>query len=76
MTNNNVPCASPHTPPQVLGEETKGEAIITTGVGQHQMFAAQWYPYSEPRRWITSGGIWGGEGGGRGGRLAPLTATS
>nr|QKY14827.1 acetolactate synthase, small subunit (ALS) [Polytomella parva] len=42
---------------EVLGEETKGEAIITTGVGQHQMFAAQWYPYKEPRRWISSGGL-------------------
>lgn len=43
--------------PQVLGEETQGEAIITTGVGQHQMWAAQWYPYKEPRRWISSGGL-------------------
>ncbi|EFJ51706.1 hypothetical protein VOLCADRAFT_73117 [Volvox carteri f. nagariensis] len=42
---------------QVLGEETKGEVIITTGVGQHQMWAAQWYPYKEPRRWISSGGL-------------------
>ncbi|KAG2486261.1 hypothetical protein HYH03_015085 [Edaphochlamys debaryana] len=42
---------------EVLGEETKGEVIITTGVGQHQMWAAQWYPYSEPRRWISSGGL-------------------
>eukprot|EP00775_Hariotina_reticulata_P003113 gene3113-3390_t len=42
---------------QVLHEETKGEAIITTGVGQHQMFAAQWYPLPEPRRWATSGGL-------------------
>eukprot|EP00877_Chromochloris_zofingiensis_P001540 jgi/Chrzof1/11387/Cz05g34270.t1 len=42
---------------QVLDEETKGEAIITTGVGQHQMFAAQWYTYTEPRRWVTSGGL-------------------
>ncbi|GIL77942.1 hypothetical protein Vretimale_6526 [Volvox reticuliferus] len=42
---------------QVLGEETKGEVIITTGVGQHQMWAAQWYPYTEPRRWISSGGL-------------------
>jgi acetolactate synthase-1/2/3 large subunit len=42
---------------QVLHEETKGEAIITTGVGQHQMFAAQWYPFNEPRRWVTSGGL-------------------
>lgn len=42
---------------QVLGEETKGEAIISTGVGQHQMWGAQWHPYTEPRRWISSGGL-------------------
>lgn len=42
---------------QVLGEETNGEAIISTGVGQHQMWAAQWYPYKEPRQWISSGGL-------------------
>jgi acetolactate synthase-1/2/3 large subunit len=42
---------------EVLYEESKGEAIITTGVGQHQMFAAQWYPLCEPRRWVTSGGL-------------------
>eukprot|EP00879_Flechtneria_rotunda_P010504 GHRR01010981.1.p1 GENE.GHRR01010981.1~~GHRR01010981.1.p1 ORF type:complete len:614 (+),score=177.29 GHRR01010981.1:610-2451(+) len=42
---------------QVVYEETNGEAIITTGVGQHQMFAAQWYPLPEPRRWATSGGL-------------------
>jgi acetolactate synthase-1/2/3 large subunit len=42
---------------EVLCEETNGEAIITTGVGQHQMFAAQWYKFREPRRWVTSGGL-------------------
>ena len=42
---------------QTLCEETKGEAIITTGVGQHQMWAAQWYKYNEPRRWASSGGL-------------------
>lgn len=42
---------------RVLHEETNGEAIITTGVGQHQMWAAQYYPFSEPRRWATSGGL-------------------
>jgi len=42
---------------QQLGVETNGEAIITTGVGQHQMWAAQWYPYREPRSWVTSGGL-------------------
>ena len=42
---------------KTLCEETKGEAIITTGVGQHQMWAAQWYNYNEPRRWASSGGL-------------------
>ena len=42
---------------EVLYEETKGEAIITTGVGQHQMWAAQFYKFREPRRWVTSGGL-------------------
>lgn len=42
---------------QVLHEETKGDAIVTTGVGQHQMWAAQYYKFDEPRRWATSGGL-------------------
>jgi acetolactate synthase-1/2/3 large subunit len=33
------------------------DAIITTGVGQHQMFAAQYFPFNTPRHWITSGGL-------------------
>jgi hypothetical protein len=41
----------------VLHEETNGEALITTGVGQHQMWAAQWYKLKEPRQWATSGGL-------------------
>jgi acetolactate synthase-1/2/3 large subunit len=36
---------------------TKGEAIVTTGVGQHQMWAAQHYKFAAPRRWVTSGGL-------------------
>ncbi len=44
-------------PQQMLWEETKGEAIVTTGVGQHQMWAAQYYKFDEPRRWVTSGGL-------------------
>src|ERR1700682_446145 len=36
---------------------TKGEAIITTGVGQHQMWAMQWYWCNKPRRFLTSGGL-------------------
>ncbi len=37
--------------------QTKGEAIITTEVGQHQMWAAQYYKYKEPRMLLTSGGL-------------------
>lgn len=36
---------------------TKGEAVITTDVGQHQMWAAQYYRYSAPRTFLTSGGL-------------------
>ncbi len=36
---------------------TKGEAVITTDVGQHQMWAAQYYKYSKPRTLLTSGGL-------------------
>ena len=37
--------------------QTKGDAIITTEVGQHQMWAAQFYRYSKPRTFLTSGGL-------------------
>lgn len=37
--------------------QTKGEAIISTEVGQHQMWAAQYYKYTEPRTFLTSGGL-------------------
>lgn len=40
-----------------LYEVTKGQAIVTSDVGQHQMWAAQYYPFDEPRRWINSGGL-------------------
>ncbi|MDD5583426.1 MAG: biosynthetic-type acetolactate synthase large subunit [Candidatus Omnitrophica bacterium] len=40
-----------------LYEITKGDAIITTEVGQHQMWAAQWYKYLTPRTFISSGGL-------------------
>jgi acetolactate synthase-1/2/3 large subunit len=40
-----------------LWEVTKGEAFITSDVGQHQMFAAQYYGFDKPRRWINSGGL-------------------
>ncbi|MEQ1487865.1 MAG: acetolactate synthase 3 catalytic subunit [Methylotenera sp.] len=42
---------------QKLHEVTKGEAFVTSDVGQHQMWAAQYYKFNEPRRWINSGGL-------------------
>ncbi|KAL4375777.1 hypothetical protein GQ457_02G041130 [Hibiscus cannabinus] len=42
---------------QLLDELTDGNAIISTGVGQHQMWAAQFYKYKKPRQWLTSGGL-------------------
>jgi acetolactate synthase-1/2/3 large subunit len=42
---------------QKLYEVTGGEAFITSDVGQHQMFAAQFYKFDKPRRWINSGGL-------------------
>ncbi len=42
---------------KMLCEMTKGEAIITTGVGQHQMWAAQFYNFTEPRTLVTSAGL-------------------
>lgn len=40
-----------------LSELTEGEAIIATGVGQHQMWAAQYYGFRRPRNWVTSGSM-------------------
>jgi acetolactate synthase I/II/III large subunit len=40
-----------------LWEITKGDAFVTSDVGQHQMFAAQYYRFDKPRRWINSGGL-------------------
>ena len=42
---------------QELYRVTNGDAYITSDVGQHQMFAAQYYRFTEPRRWINSGGL-------------------
>ena len=40
-----------------LYEVTGGQAIVTSDVGQHQMWAAQYYKFDEPRRWLNSGGL-------------------
>ena len=42
---------------QALCQATGGDAIVTSDVGQHQMWAAQYYDFPEPRRWINSGGL-------------------
>ena len=52
---------SPKIKPQFVVEKlcqvTHGDAIITSDVGQHQMFAAQYYRFDKPRRWVNSGGL-------------------
>ncbi len=47
----------PQTVIEVLSEVTKGDAFVTSDVGQHQMFAAQYYRFNKPNRWINSGGL-------------------
>ncbi|MDC0390587.1 biosynthetic-type acetolactate synthase large subunit [Candidatus Thioglobus sp.] len=47
----------PQTVIETLYEVTKGKAIVTSDVGQHQMWAAQYYLFDEPRQWINSGGL-------------------
>jgi acetolactate synthase I/II/III large subunit len=42
---------------ELIFEATKGDAIVTTDVGQHQMWAAQYYKFQKPHRWVTSGGL-------------------
>ncbi len=42
---------------QALSDLTRGEAMLVTGVGQHQMWAAQYYRFKYPRHWFTSGGL-------------------
>jgi acetolactate synthase-1/2/3 large subunit len=42
---------------ETLYKVTNGELYLTSDVGQHQMFAAQFYPFDKPRRWINSGGL-------------------
>ena len=47
----------PYAVIEEINKHTKGEAIIATGVGQHQMWAAQYFDYREPRLWLTSGSM-------------------
>jgi len=47
----------PQTVIRAVHEKTKGNAIVATDVGQHQMWAAQHYGFNRPHRWLTSGGL-------------------
>jgi acetolactate synthase-1/2/3 large subunit len=51
------PSILPQLAIQTLYRVTEGKAFVTSDVGQHQMFAAQYYHFDEPRRWINSGGL-------------------
>ncbi len=51
------PLIKPQYVIEQLYEVTKGNAYVTSDVGQHQMWAAQYYPFDKPRRWINSGGL-------------------
>ena len=48
---------APQAAIELLCKMTEGKAVISTGVGQHQMWAAQHYKFDEPRNWLTSGGL-------------------
>ncbi|KAF7764603.1 acetolactate synthase I/II/III large subunit [Pseudoalteromonas citrea] len=50
-------CIKPQTVIEKVYQVTQGEAYVSSDVGQHQMFAAQYYPFKYPRQWINSGGL-------------------
>src|SRR5581483_7718220 len=47
----------PHAVIEEINRLTRGEAIVATGVGQHQMWAAQYFDFKRPRLWLTSGSM-------------------
>jgi len=55
--DNNTPAIKPQYVIEEICKQTKGEAIITTGVGQNQMWTAQFYKFKRPRQFISSGGL-------------------
>ncbi len=56
-TDSNDAEIKPQYMVQALYEATGGDAIVTSDVGQHQMWAAQYFHFAQPRRWINSGGL-------------------
>lgn len=55
--NKNSELIQPYEVIEEINKISRGEAIISTGVGQHQMWAAQYFDYKEPRLWLTSGSM-------------------
>jgi acetolactate synthase-1/2/3 large subunit len=55
--DRNSDLVQPHYVIEEINRHTRGEAIITTGVGQHQMWAAQMFDFRAPRLWLTSGSM-------------------
>lgn len=55
--NENASELKPQRVIEMLYEKTKGEATVVTDVGQHQMWAAQYYKFNNPDKWVTSGGL-------------------
>ncbi len=55
--DRNSDLIQPYAVIEEINKHTKGEAIISTGVGQHQMWAAQYFDFREPRLWLTSGSM-------------------
>ena len=55
--DRNSDLIQPYAVIEEINKHSKGEAIITTGVGQHQMWAAQYFDFREPRLWLTSGSM-------------------
>ncbi len=51
------PAIKPQAVIETIWRLTNGDAYVTSDVGQHQMFAALYYPFDKPRRWINSGGL-------------------
>ena len=55
--DRNSALIQPYAVIEEINKHTQGEAIISTGVGQHQMWAAQYFDFREPRLWLTSGSM-------------------
>jgi acetolactate synthase-1/2/3 large subunit len=55
--DRNSPLVQPYYVIEQINKLTRGEAIISTGVGQHQMWAAQYFDFAQPRQWLTSGSM-------------------